>query len=104
MLFFIYRPMSTERTIQDVLDAINTFASATEQRFVGIDRQLAEIRVELSTKSTKDQLERLHADLMLVVRKGNTKLSVLIEELESNKALDHATALKILALEPFPQY
>jgi len=49
------------------------------------------------------KLDALHADLVLLARRGNTKLSILIEDLVAQKALDLTTARKILALEPFPQ-
>ncbi|MFA6429670.1 MAG: hypothetical protein WCV84_04210 [Patescibacteria group bacterium] len=152
--------MSNERTIQDVLDAINVFASDTESRFVsmkqqfeqidqqfqrvdhrfeqidnrfeqidnrfeqidnrfeqidqrfeqidnrleGMDQRFERIEGAMVTKDYLDErLTSLRDELIHLSRRTNTKLSVLIEDLESRKVLDHASAQRILALEPFPQ-
>jgi hypothetical protein len=74
-------------TVQDVLDTLNVFATNVDKRFDINDRAHAEMR----------------ADFGVVSRKSNTKLTVLVDSLVSEKALDSKTAQRILALEPFAQ-
>ncbi len=100
-----------DQKFQDVLEAINTFATHVEERLDGHDRQFVTMQLQMNkiqnTMVTKDFLENKLADfkgeLVVLSRKGNTKLSVLIDELVDQHVLDAKTAVKILALEPFPQ-
>ena len=62
------------------------------------------MKTTMVTKTYLDEtVGRLHGDLILLARKGNTKLSTLIEQLLEQRLLDQPTARRILALEPFPQ-
>lgn len=80
--------------VDDVLDVINTFATSVDKRFDHIDERF-------------DQNDRAHAEMRAefgsVARKGNTKLTVLIDSLVSEKSLDAKAAQRILALEPYAQ-
>lgn len=87
-------------SIQEVLDAINLFANSVDERFDQVDKRFTSIE---TTMATKTQLETFRADLALIARKSNTKLTILIEQLVSEKSLDPVIAQRILALEPFPQ-
>jgi hypothetical protein len=76
-----------EPTIQDVLDTLSVFSSAVDRRFEQIDRRFDEIR----------------EDFGAITRKTNTKLTVLVDSLVAENALDAKTAKRILALEPYSQ-
>lgn len=110
---------------QDILAALNAFAghvdgrfsemdkrfSQIDQRFEEVDKRFDEVdkrftRIE-ATLVTKDYLDDkiadLRGDLVLLARKGNTKLSTLIDRLVEEKSLDPKVAHQILLMEPFPQ-
>ncbi len=86
--------MNTVPTIKDVLDTLNVFSSNMDERFLQVDKRFDEI---------DKRFDEIRADFGSVSRKGNTKLTVLVDSLVSEKALDSKTAQRILALEPFPQ-
>lgn len=74
-------------TVQDVLETLNVFATNVDKRFDVNDKAHAEMR----------------EDFGAVTRKGNTKLTVLVDSLVAEKSLDSKTAQRILALEPYSQ-
>lgn len=105
-------------------DLVDKRFDLVDQRFVDIEHHLGSSEKDIGTiksdigsmksdiisiKSrmvTKDYLDDkiadLRGDLVLLARKGNTKLSILVEDLVAQKSLDPVIARKILALEPFP--
>ena len=87
--------MQNEPSTQDILDAINGFASHVDERFEKIESMMV----------TKDYLDEklgdLRGDLVVLIRKEDRKLGALIEELLKRNILDQATATRILSLEPF---
>ena len=95
----------------EVLEQINDFATHVEMRFVNIENEITQIKDKVnhmnSIMLTKDYLDTkladLKADLVLLARKGNIKLSALIEQLVAQHILDQSIGDQILALEPFPQ-
>jgi hypothetical protein len=104
--------------MDDVLDVLNGFSSSVDGRFSKMDDQFATIQAKMtdmegemtsmrSSMVTKDYLDEklgdLRGDLVLLARKGNTKLTTLVEALVAERRLDPAVARRILALEPFPQ-
>ena len=110
---------------QDILAALNAFATHVDDRFNQVDRRFGEVDKRFSgidskfksidqqfteiraTMVTKDYLDNkiadLRGDLVLLARKGNTKLSPLVERLVEEKRLDPKVAHQILLMEPFPQ-
>lgn len=96
---------------QETLEALHAFAthvddrfSQVDNKFKSIDQQFTEIRATMVTKDYLDnKIADLRGDLVLLARKGNTKLSTLVERLVEEKRLDPKVAHQILLMEPFPQ-
>ncbi len=106
-----------DERIDEVLETINNFSSGVDERFAqmdyrldGMDKRLTGVETRLtgvaSFMVTKDYLDdklaNLRADLVILARKGNQKLSELIDGLVKKGSLTHDVARRILAMEPFP--
>lgn len=110
-------------TNQDILTAINDFANYVQGRFEGIDGRFEGIdkrfegmdkrfdrieqrldRVE-ATMVTKDYLDEkladLRGDLVVLVRKEDTKLTKLIDLLSDKKVLSAKEHSELVHMEPF---
>ena len=93
----------------EILEAIQAFAEQNDRRFDCIESDIGLMKSEMvSMKSqmvTKDYLDSklsdLRSDLIVLTRKENTKLSVLVEELVISKSLSRKSADRILLMEPF---
>lgn len=100
-----------EPTLYDVLDAINDFATKTDERFEGIDKKFENIdkrfnKIE-ATMVTRDYLDEklgdLKGDLIVTMRKEDAKLRVLIEILRGKSVISEDEEKRILSMEPFPK-
>ena len=109
----------------EILEAIQAFAEQVDSRFNNIESEMGSMKIDIGTlksdvgtlKSrvtsiesqmvTKDYLDNkladLRSDLIVLTRKENTKLSVLVEELVVTKSLSRKSADRILLMEPFSQ-
>jgi len=100
-----------EESQSEILEAINNFANNTEQRFQNIESDLSTVKSNLSTvKSTMvtkdyldDKLTDLRGDLVIVLRKEDTKLKTLMNVLKNKNIISEEEVKIINALEPFPQ-
>ena|SRR3989338_5539156 len=107
-----------EPTNQDILEAINNFSTdvdrrfdGIDKRFVGIDKRFEKIEGDISTiKSTMvtkdyldDKLADLRGDLVVMMRKEDTKVRMLIDILHEKKLLNEQDRNRILSMEPFPE-
>ena len=121
-----------QATIEDVLDAVNNFASVTEGKFAEIKSEMTDMKSEMtdmksemtdmksemkemrfditkmgSTMVTKDYLDDkmadLRGDLVVLTRKEDTKLRALVDILKEKSVLNIEEAKKILGMEPFAQ-
>src|SRR3989344_3717478 len=112
-------------TLDEVLEAVNFFADKTERRFDYLEGEISGIKGEISGIKgeisgingeikgikeiivTKDYLDEkmsdLRGDLVVMMRKEDTKLMTLVGVLASKKVLDNKDVRKIYALEPFAQ-
>lgn len=121
--------MQAEPTIQDVLEAISDFSVNVDGRFDRLETDVSQLKTDVTTLKTDvtalkadmvvlkmnvtqlnvktttidDNVSGLRSDLILLARRANTKLTVLIEELVAKGAILPDIAKRILALEPFPQ-
>lgn len=107
--------MNGEPTIQDVLDALNVFSTHVDSEFRYMHDEFGRIHQEFGKVYKEfgkvykefdhvyEELGLIRGDFGNVARKGNTKLTVLIDSLISEKSLDPNVAKRILALEPFAQ-
>lgn len=88
-----------DRDKQDILDAISLMA----EQMHTMGEHIVHVKSQMVTKSyLDDKLGQLRGDLVILARKGNTKLSTLIEDLVSEGSLKREIADRLLAMEPFP--
>lgn len=117
--------MDNQPTNQEILEAINDFASHVEGEFSGVKSEISEIksfmvtkdklRVEFAKLETRmvskgfflDTLNEKFADfrgeLVTLLRKGDNKLGALAGKLLKHKVLPTKAVQEILAMEPFTQ-
>lgn len=96
--------MANETTLDDL-------AVMIKQGFDHVDGQFKEIRSEIieikSVMVTKDFLEEkltdMKGDIIVLMRKEDTKLKTLVEILLAHKIISEEEKRRILSLEPFPQ-
>ncbi len=104
-----------EITNNEILGAINNFATNTEKRFQKIEGQFQnmqgsfekEITAIKATMVTKDYLDDklsdLKGDLVVLMRKEDAKLCSLVDLLKNKKVISEDEAKGILTMQPFPQ-
>jgi len=119
-------------TADDVLAAVNTFADETHQEFSNIKGEISGIKGDISgingeisgikgdisgikgeiigikaTMVTKDYLDEkmsdLRGDLVVMMRKEDTKLKTLVGVLKEKSVLDSSDVKRIYSMEPFAQ-
>lgn len=87
--------MENETSKNEILEAINEFSSKVDERFDKIE----------ATMVTKDYLDEkladLRGDLVVLVRKEDTKVGKLIEVLKRRKVISEDETKEILSMEPF---
>ena len=101
-----------EPTNADILTAINEFATHTKERFQGLENRMGTLETKVArieaTMVTKDYLDDkladLRGDLVVLLRKEDTKVRALLELLHAKKLLSSAEVGKIIRMEPFPQH
>jgi len=94
---------ANEPTNKEILDAINTYASGEEQRFNKLETELTAIKANMVTKEyLDDKLADLKGDIIVVIRKEDRKLAVLVDVLYERRVISDEDKKKILSLEPFP--
>ncbi len=95
---------SQEPTNSEILEAINSFANKTEQRFQNIESDLSTVKSTMVTKDyLDDKLTDLRGDLVVMLRKEDTKLKTLMDILKNKKLISEEEIKTVNALEPFPQ-
>jgi len=115
--------MNNESTINDVLEAVNTFSTKVDERFDKVDERfdkvegrlgslegdvsslkgdVAHIKNVMVTKEyLDDKLADLRGDLVVLTRKEDNKLKVLVEILKTKEILTPEDAQQVLKMEPF---
>jgi uncharacterized protein YydD (DUF2326 family) len=95
---------NNEPTTQDILDAINEFSGQVDQRFEGVDQRFQRIESQMVTKDYLDEkMADMRGDLVVLTRKEDQKVKVLVGKLLQKGVLSDDEATEILAMEPFPQ-
>ncbi|MBI4272470.1 hypothetical protein HY621_01305 [Candidatus Uhrbacteria bacterium] len=98
-------------TNQEILEAVNSYASKMEQRMGSIEeRMVTKEDVDLALGKFRsditDYLDNkffdFRGDLVAVIRKEDTKVKELIKVLHSKNMLTKKEANDLLQLEPFP--
>ncbi len=94
-----------ETNKQEILEAINTFATHVEERFNILESDVAQIKDTMVTKDYLDEkMGDLRGDLVLLTRKEDKKVVAIIELLVERNIIAAADAKKILGMDPFPQF
>ena len=102
----------------DILGAISIMSAHMDERFDKVEVRLDKVEGRLdkvekdvvemkSTMVTKDHLEdrlaKYHGDLVILMRKEDAKIRMLVEILKEKETLVDADVKRVLSLEPFPQ-
>lgn len=103
--------LDKEPSNQEILEAINEFATNTEQRFnklegeiSGIKGEIGSIKAGMVTKNYLDsKLFDLRGDIISVIRKEDAKMAKLIDILQKREIINSEDVKIILSMEPFPQ-
>lgn len=92
---------------QEILEAIQVFAENVDQHFIQLESRVEVIEKRMPQLVDKayldDKMADLRGEIVVLCRKGNKKLSVVVEELVSAGTLSRKTADRILSMEPFAQ-
>lgn len=90
--------------LESRMTGMETKITGVEIRMTGMETKMTGIGAMMVTKEyLDDKLADLRADLVVLARKGDRKLSELVDELVHQGSLSKDAAHKIMALEPFPQ-
>jgi len=91
-------------TNNEILSAVNDFATKTEHRFEKIDKRFVHLENQMVTKDyLDDKLADLRGDLVVLTRKEDTKLKALVDILHKKQVLSEDEKREIFKMEPFPQ-
>jgi hypothetical protein len=101
--------MENEASKNEILEAINEFSTNVDEKFNKIDERFDKVEGEIckirATMVTKDYLDDkmvdLRGDLVVLMRKEDTKVGKLIEVLKRHKIISEAETNEILSMEPF---
>jgi|SRR3989344_5004521 len=88
-------------------EVITKEEAVTKEEFNGLKSEVDQIKATTVNMVTKDYLDDklsdLRGDLVVMLRKGDTKLKVLAEMLHDKKVLNRTDVKRIYSLEPFAQ-
>ena len=108
--------MEKEESKNEILEAINEFSSKVDERFDKVDErfdkvderfdkvegEISSIKASMVTKDYLDEkMADLRGDLVVLMRKEDTKVGKLIEILKRRKIITEAEEKEILSMEPF---
>lgn len=101
--------MENEASKNEILEAINTFSTHIDEQIGGIKSDVSSLKSDIgwikSNMVTKDFLEEkmadLRGDLVVLVRKEDTKLLKLVDILKGRKLISAEEATAVLSMEPF---
>lgn len=99
-------------TVQDVLDTVNEGFTSVEGRLGNVEGRLIKLETDMtyvkSVMVTKDYLDDkladLKGDMVLLMRKEDTKLRALLGILQKRQLISKEDAQSILSMDPFPQF
>ncbi len=99
--------MSKEPNNKEILEAINVFSSDNDKQLHSIKNKLQKIENKTNALPTKDYLDEklmnLRGDLIVLMRKEDTKLKELVKILKDKKVITTDEKKRVLSMEPFPQ-
>ena len=107
-----------EPTTTDILEAIHSFSSDVDEKFMKIDKRFekidkrfekieTDVKIIKSTMVTKDYLDEklsdLRGDLTVLIRKEDNKVKELVNILVKKKVMSEKEKEKLFKMEPFAQ-
>lgn len=114
--YAIIPTMEKDTSKNEIIEVINEFSSRVDERFDKIEGKFNNLEGRVgnlegevgkigATMVTKDYLDEkmadLRGDLVVLMRKEDTKVVKLIEILKRRKIITEIEAKKILSMEPF---
>jgi len=101
--------MEKDASKNEILEAISEFSSHIDKQYgnlkfeiVGIKKEIVGIKTLMVTKDYLDEkLGDLRGDLVVLMRKEDTKVGKLIEILKRRKVITEIEEKEILSMEPF---
>ena len=91
---------------REIIEAMGKYSQKVEARFDKVEGRLGKIEATMVTKDylhevLSDKLSDLRGDLVVLMRKEDTKVKELVDILYKKGVLAQAEVTRILALEPF---
>ena len=94
--------MENDTSKKEILEAISEFSSKVDERFDNLEGRVGKIEATMVTKNYLDEkMADLRGDLVVLMRKEDTKVSKLIEILKRRKVITEIEEKEILSMEPF---
>jgi len=101
--------MEKDTSKNEIIEVINEFSSRVDERFDKVDKRFDNLEGRVgkieATMVTKDYLDEkladLRGDLVVLMRKEDTKVGKLIEILKRRKVITEIEVKEILSMEPF---
>jgi len=101
-------------TNQEILEAMNQFATTVQgnftkidERFEGIESNIKDMKRTMTTLVTMDYLDEkladLRGDMVVLTRKEDSKLRELVNILREKNLLNDQDVKRLITMEPFPQ-
>lgn len=89
-------------TVKEGFDSVDERFDGVEQRLTNVEQRVTKISATMVTKDyLDDKLADLRGDLVVLMRKEDTKLKKLVERLRAKNVLDDADVREIVRMEPF---
>lgn len=92
-----------KQVLDDILETVNFIKdnSVTKEEF---RKEIAIIKSTMPTKNfVTEKLSDLQGNMVVLMRKEDTKMKTLVEILTEKKVLSNDDKKRIFALEPFPE-
>ena len=94
--------MEKDASKNEILGAINEFSSRVDERLDKLEGKVDKIEATMVTRDYLDEkLADLRGDLVVLMRKEDTKVVKLIEILKRRKVITEIEEKEILSMEPF---
>ena len=101
--------MEKETSKNEILEAINEFSNRVDDKFDKVDERFDKLEGRVgkieATMVTKDYLDDkladLRGDLVVLMRKEDTKMIKLVEILKRRAVITEAEEKEILSMDPF---
>ena len=98
--------MENNNTMQEILETVTFIKdnAVSKEEFGEMNKRVTRMEALMVTKDYLDEkLADLRGDLVVLMRKEDTKLKTLVEVLTERNIITSADKKRILSLEPFPQ-